>query len=121
MPRDHLSNVQSPLDFQVLGIRTRQLSSWQPYCGPPARNQVARHFPRHVSGFGLRVKGVKSEREGGDARAHTRQRGGRHDEHSRAELFEGDPDIWITSYSEAVRSEVYTPVDTEGVPSEVPW
>lgn len=51
MPRDHLSNVQSPLDFQVLGIRTRQLSSWQPYRGPPARNQVARHFPRHVSGF----------------------------------------------------------------------
>ena len=83
MPRDHLSNVQSPLDFQVLGIRTRQLSSWQPYRGPPARNQVAPQFPRHVSGFGPRVK-VKSEREGGDARAHTRQRGGRHDEHSRA-------------------------------------
>ena len=120
MPRDHLSNVQSPLDFQVLGIRTRQLSSWQPYRGPPARNQVARNFnvTFRVLARGLKVK---SEREGGDAKAHTRQRGGRHDEHSRAELFEGDPDIWITSYSEAVRSEVYTPVDTEGVPSEVPW
>lgn len=47
MPRDHLSNVQSPLDFQVLGIRTRQLSLWQPYRGPPARNQVARNF--HVT------------------------------------------------------------------------
>ena len=121
MPRDHLSNVQSPLDFQVLGIRTRQLSLWQPYRGPPARNQVAPAISTSRFGFWPQGKRVKSEREGGDAKAHTRQRGGRHDEHSRAELFEGDPDIWITSYSEAVRSEVYTPVDTEGVPSEVPW
>lgn len=51
MPRDHLSNVQSPLDFQVLGIRTRQLSSWQPYRGPPARNQVAPAISTSRFGF----------------------------------------------------------------------
>lgn len=62
MPRDHLNNVQSPLDFQVLGIRTRQLSSWQPYRGPPARNQVARNF--HVT-FRVLASGLKASNRKG--------------------------------------------------------
>ena len=45
---------------------------------------------------------------------------GRHDEYIRAGLVESTPLIWITSWSKVLGSEVHTPIEAEGVPSEVP-
>ena len=70
--------------------------------------QVAKTF-----GFsGPKKCGVGQSRQG--------PRYGRHDEYIRAGLVESTPFIWITSWSKLLGSEVHTPIEAEGVPSEVP-
>ena len=64
-----------------------------------------------LSGFG-HEKGVGQSRQG--------PRCGRHDEYIRTGLVESTPFIWITSWSKLLGSEVHTPIEAEGVPSEVP-
>ena len=66
---------------------------------------------------GCRDLGTK---KGGVGQSRQGPRCGRHDEYIRTGLVESTPFIWITSWSKLLGSEVHTPIEAEGVPSEVP-